>query len=514
MTNFKAIKGILACATLALFASCGQQRSSNLVSDKTGWNYNDPQLGGFSVVQYNGQITAPGLAFVEGGRFTMGQTDEDVTYENNNTPRNVTVSSFYMDETEVANVHYREYTYWVGRTFGSDYPNLVMAAMPDTACWRHAFQYNEPLVERYFRDAAYSYYPVVGVTWNQANEYCSWRTDRVNEIILIKKGFLKKNSNQVSEDNFNTKSYLAGQYEGKVGVKIRDLDPTAGGKRPVRLEDGILIPDYRLPTEAEWEFAALALIGNNPERDSKRTRGEGVIVNRQVYPWGDNNSTREGFRNQYQGEQMANYRTSGGDMMGTMGGLNDHADIPAEIYSYKPNAYGLYNMAGNVSEWVMDVYRPETPDGDGFRNFRGNVYTKYKQLEDGTLDEKDSLGKMPTVGYNQAELADKYINYRLDNLKGLDDGDSTLDADRQSIYQNQDDGQRQRTTLISNQSRVIKGGSWNDRAFWLSPGTRRVFKETHTSSTIGFRCCMDRLGSPTLNTPSGNHFGRGARYNR
>jgi formylglycine-generating enzyme len=506
MRKLYSFKGMMAIAGMALLASCGQSSNGPMVSNKTGWNYNDPQLGGFDVAGISEQITAPGTKFIEGGRFVMGQTDEDLGGDNNNIPHSVTVPSFYMDETEVSNINYREYCYWVGRTFGSDFPNLVTAVLPDTTCWRRSFQYNEPLVEYYFRHGSYSNYPVVGVTWQQATDYCQWRTDRVNELVLIKKGLLKKNPNQVSEDNFNFKSYLAGQYEGKTGVKIRDLDPTSGGKRGARLEDGFLLPDYRLPTEAEWEYAALALVGQNPEPDGRRRRGEGIVVNRQVYPWGDNNSTREGINNQFQGEFLANFQHGKNDYMGVAGGLNDNAAPTAPVISYKPNSYGLYNMAGNVNEWVMDVYRPDAPDGDGFRPFRGNVFSKYKALEDGTLDEKDSLGRLPKIGYTQEELAENYIDYRVDDLRGYQDGDSTIDEGRQYTYQNSDEGGKQRTSLVSNQSRVYKGGSWRDKAYFLSPGVRRFAKQNHTSCDIGFRCVIDRLGSPTQSANAGNYF--------
>jgi len=167
-------------------------------------------MGGFDVPRYEGQYVGPGLVFVEGGRFTMGQTEEDLTYEDNNVPRTVSVSSFFMDETEVANIHYREYLHWINRVYGNDYPDIYQRALPDTQCWRKALQYNEPQVEFYFRHAAYNYYPVVGVSWEQANNYCKWRTDRVNELILIQRGYLKKNPFQVSEDNFSTRTYVAG----------------------------------------------------------------------------------------------------------------------------------------------------------------------------------------------------------------------------------------------------------------------------------------------------------------
>src|SRR5690606_17555585 len=194
------------CIGAATALSACSSKNSTGVSQVTGWDYNDPRLGGFDVADYPGQQTGPGLTFIEGGRFTMGQTEEDLMFERNNRPRTVSVSSFYMDETEVANVHYREYIYWLTRAYGSDYPEVISNALPDTTCWRTALSYNEPLVKNYFRHAAYNYYPVVGVNWYQANECCQWRTDRVNEMILIKNGFLKRNANQVNDDVFTTET--------------------------------------------------------------------------------------------------------------------------------------------------------------------------------------------------------------------------------------------------------------------------------------------------------------------
>src|ERR1019366_6857388 len=137
-----------------------------------------------------------------------------------------------------------------------------------------------------------------------------------------------------------------------------------GGDRIVRMEDGIFLPRYRLPPEAEWEFAAYSLIGT--------TIGE-RISDRRLYPW-----SGAGTRNPdeiFLGQFLANYQRSNGDNMGTAGMLNDAGDITTPVYSYWPNDYGLYNMAGNVSEWVMDVYRPLSPeDKDDFRPFRGSVF--------------------------------------------------------------------------------------------------------------------------------------------
>ena len=174
-------------ATLVLLVSCSKKE----VSRTTGWNYNDSKNGGFESADYKEPITGPGLVFIEGGTFTMGRISDDPMYEWNNIPRRVTVPSFYMDETEVANIDYVEYLYWVSRVFGGNYPEVYRKALPDTLVWREKLGYNEPLVESYLRHPAYKNYPVVGVSWLQANDYCLWRTDRVNEMLLVKYGVLE-----------------------------------------------------------------------------------------------------------------------------------------------------------------------------------------------------------------------------------------------------------------------------------------------------------------------------------
>lgn len=495
---------LLCIGATTLISACSPKTSNGRggASDKTGWEYNDPRLGGFDVAKdFEGQKTGPGLTFVEGGRFTMGQVDEDLTMERNSIPRTVSVSSFYMDVTEVANIHYREYTYWMTRAYAADYPELVAKCLPDTTAWRQAMSYNEPLVQYYFRHASYDQYPVVGVNWNQANEYCKWRSDRVNEYILLRNGMLNKNPNQVNEDVFTSETYVSGQYEGLSGKKRhKDLDPSGSGKRNLSYSDGYLLPNYRLPTEAEWEYAALGNVGNNPEPESKSRRGEEVITDRNIYPWGVKNSTRFGLRNEYQGQFLGNFKRGNGDVMGVAHGLNDNADIPAPIYSYSPNAFGLYNMAGNVSEWVLDTYRPTShQDVNDFRPFRGNVYETYKHAEDGTLEEKDSIGHLPTRVLTADEiLANQRYESRGADVRDFKDGDSTSNF----VY---DYG---KTTLINNDSKVYKGASWNDRAYWMSPGTRRFMQATQTSSYVGFRCVMDRLGSPNgqNDEKAGNFF--------
>jgi gliding motility-associated lipoprotein GldJ len=429
---------------------------------------------------------------IEGGTYTMGLTHEDVTFEWNNVTRRVTVPSFYMDETEIANVDYRHFVFWTYNTFGASYPQRYREVLPDTLVWREELAYNEPLVETYFRHPSFDDYPVVGVNWKQANEYCKWRTDRVNEMLLIEKGILNPNPEQKDADNFNTKSYLVGQYEGNVKKNLKDN--VSGGERKVKMEDGIFVPNYRLPTEAEWEYAALALIG---KRVSKQDE---LITDRRIFPW-DNNTVRYKRRDRHQGKMLANFKRSKGDYMGLAGKLNDNSPYPAPVRSYWPNDFGLYNMAGNVNEWVADTYRPTTsttlrdPDNHDINPFRGNEFNELVRDEEGKLVEKDSLGRLRYRPVDSLETI-KRTNYHRSELLDYRDGD-------EDSYAAYDYGN---TSLINNSSKVIKGGSWADRLFWLAPGARRFEDQDASAKTIGFRCAMDRLGAPVGNDGRGGNY--------
>lgn len=467
------IKSLLAVLSVSfLLVSCNK---SHDVSRTTGWNYNDPENGGFYVTDSPETVTGPGLVAIEGGTFTMGATIENVYYEWNNVPKQVTVSSFYMDQTEVSNLDYLEYIYWLNRVYGSDYPEMVQKAIPDTSVWRSSLSYNEPMVEIYFRHPAYRDYPVVGVTWTQANDYALWRSDRVNEKLLVDAGVISYDPYQNKDSNFSTDAYLAGKYTGVINNGFEDLDPNGDGIRNVRLEDGILLPKYRLPTEAEWEYAALGLIGN--------TQNE-RIVERRVYPW-NSDGLRTNDKNYY-GSFIANFKRGEGDYMGVAGNLNDGAAFPAPVASYWPNDYGLYNMAGNVAEWVLDVYRPLSyEDFHDHNPYRGNFI---------------SQRAIDTTGMTQEEIAAFMSN--IPNDLNYNDGDfkSTIQTDWTNQEGDNESYTSQmyaygETTLISDKSRVYKGGSWADGAYYLSPSVRRFLNEDECSSSIGFRCAMNKIGS-------------------
>jgi len=314
------------------FISCSKQRSST-----TGWNLNDPVNGGFEVVAQE-QITGPGLVLIEGGRFTMGMAPQASTLDHDQNMRNVSVPSFYMDQTEVSNQSYLEYLFWVYRVFEETNPEIYDAALPDTNVWRSEVDFNEQYVSTYLRHPAFSNYPVVGVSWRQAMDFCSWRTDRVNEQILIDNGYIKHSPKQKADDNFTTDAYLAGLYK-PANNKLRPNLAPGSETRNIRWEDGLLLPPYRLPSEMEWEYAAFGHVGNSIAEN---------VVEYRNYPW-NGNQLRFPYGKK-QGVMLANYRRDKGDYMGVAGRLNDNAAPVGPVNAYWPNDFGLYNMAGNVNE--------------------------------------------------------------------------------------------------------------------------------------------------------------------
>lgn len=486
---------ILAVFALSLMTitSCKSNKGGGNVSSTTGWEYNTPDNGGFEYKSGYEQETGPGLVFIEGGTFIMGRVEQDVLYEWNNAPRRVTVPSFYMDETEVRNADYREYLFWINRVY-VDYPEVYRKALPDTLVWRRPMAYNEPLVENYLRHPAYADYPVVGVNHVQAQDYCKWRTDRVNEMILVSEGILEFDVNQQNENVFDTEAYLYGQYEGIQGKNPQeDLNPNNEFRR-VRWDDGKLLPKYRLPTEAEWEYAALGLIGNSYDER---------MTSRRIYPW-DGHITRNADKKE-RGKMMANFVRGSGDMMGMAGDLNDGGDVTVDVRSYYPNDYGLFCMAGNVNEWVADVYRPLSfEDMDEFSPYRGNVFKQKVLDEEGFIVEKDSLGRIRYRDEEDKDIMNRK-NYRTADNRNYSDGDATSNITTGSDWnvsetntQNMYSGAPNSSlgSLVSDRSRVYKGGGWRDRAYWLAPGARRYLDERESRDDLGFRCAMTRVGSP------------------
>jgi gliding motility-associated lipoprotein GldJ len=191
-------------------------------------------------------------------------------------------------------------------------------------------------------------------------------------------------------------------------------------------------------------------------------------------------------------------------------------------------------MAGNVSEWVMDVYRPlSAEDKADFRPFRGNVFKTQQRDVDGIMindtikyDSDSNIVSIPgMVKWRDVSIAvpddnlDERRNYKYADNINYQDGDvqsqisslsgnswtDPFDAaafgkpESSGMYNapiKTDDKDPSLTSMVNDKARVYKGGSWKDRAYWMVPGTRRYLDQRQSTSWIGFRCAMTRVGSP------------------
>jgi len=539
---------LLTVAVALTLVGCKRSGSGSNTSRATGWQINSKD-GGFQYnTNFKEQETAPGLVFVEGGTFTMGRVQDDVMHDWNNTPNQQHVQSFYMDETEVTNKMYLEYLDWIKRTYPPEEENfraIYNGVLPDTLVWRNRLGYNEVMTDNYLRHPGYGEYPVVGVSWIQAVEFANWRTDRVNELSLQRDGYLKEGSNleATADANFSTDTYInspnqsfGGNEDILKGGNLKPQTNAAGDEINVYAsrETGLISPKYRLPTETEWEYAALGL---------SEIRSYNVYRGRKKYPW-DGQYTRSGSR-KIKGDQLANFKQGKGDYGGIAGWSDDGADITGQVKSYAPNDYGLYDMAGNVAEWVADVYRPIVDDEfNDFNYYRGNVYTKNAINDDGTVkivttDEivfdtlpngkvvpRDLPGEIATQPIDEEETYLRTNFDRSDNRNfrdgdtqssryyadrfGYDEEETSEDVSTRKMYNapkhniqmdsagnmiREYDKSNKRTSLINDEVRVYKGGSWKDREYWLDPAQRRYYPQNMATDYIGFRCAMSRVGS-------------------
>ena len=393
-----ALTAICILAVPLLISSCGNQSSRRTasnpgrVSASTGaqFSFDEDDSTRFQVFRMPDVIVGPRLKFIQGGRAVLGSQEQDVMGFRDNAERTVTIASFYMDETEVTNVDYKEFLFNMRSRVSAD---SLLKLEPNENVWTSELSYNDVYETYYFRFPGFNFYPVAGVSWTQANTYSQWRTIYVNELSREK----------------------------------NELDSTL--TRNQLVERGVVFPEYRLPNEAEWEFAAKAMIGTQ-YLDENQEHGR-------IYPW-DGRGPRNPYnirRISRQGDFLANFKRGRGDYAGISGSVhNDGEIIPTNVYQFPPNDFGLYNMAGNMNEWVYDVYRPLS-------------YQDFADLnpvrQDGVMDSED--------------------NYS--------------------------------TTLIDDNFRVYKGGSWRDVAYWLAPGTRRFMHQDSATNHIGFRCAMISVGA-------------------
>ncbi len=246
--------------------------------------------------------------------------------------RTVSVASFFIDSTAVTNIAYREYLDDLQKNAATE---AYQAAQPDEQVWVRALAFNDSLVKNYLRHPGFNYYPVVGVSWEQANAFCQWRTTKTNAILAQHAG----NKYALDEE----------------------------GALPI--ESGLAVADYRLPTEAEWEHVARGMT----------LQDEGIVqASQRIYAW-DGLSLR-GQEGAYQGKFLANFKRGPGNYKG-IAGENDSNGATSSVYDCPPNAWDVYIGRGNVREWVYDLYRPHSSqDVEDFNPVR----------RDDTLDPAES----------------------------------------------------------------------------------------------------------------------------
>ena len=398
---------------------------------------------------------------------------------------------------------------------------------PDTLCWGNSSSMMlEGMTRSYFWHPSYDDCPVVGVTFHQAEAYCKWRSERLNESILIANGMLEKPSYF-----FDIEKYME-----FVDTKEREV---------LRI---LLFPDFRLPTVKEWEYAAVS-IPENPQdkylkaemeinklekqRIQKEVSSKGRVSNalnkkvtrlrnevlehkkaEYIFMPNFEHFVNTSLSDQYMNNLFINGYNANFGAIVTQSGLtiksysDDGALGTMSVRHYLPNANNLYDMAGNVAEWAQDRsvgiclndYAIFYSMGYGANKFKfadlcaffdPTYLPKLQPYRDFLV-----LGGVKYKGNYPATKSDTCFYLRNANAKdNISDSLEMMHHEEKLKELYEQSKKRFEHDIKVHQkmmpARIVKGGSWEDPPIYLNPFAKTIKNQNRSSCRIGFRVFMD-----------------------
>lgn len=457
-------------------------------------------------VKYLGQICPPDMVFISG---------------------NDSIKSFFIGASQETNMNYVIYLEWLKKIF-TEYPEIAKYAEPSNSNLTYLHQFNDPIINYSLWHPSLSNYPVVGVSWLQANKYSEWKTDRVNELINM-------NINEVKEidyfkyynndNNFNTESYIAKQvnniYEEKVDYLNNWRNEENLNDRTLSKNTPYFFTGFRLPTEEELEYAALSNFAVKDENQQYHSNYLKSFLN-----FNNEESNKYNYL-----ENISPYYSK---TKNEIKGIDNTTNL---------------NIGNNIKEWTIDLYEEKkkhynnTDDIFGKNNFIIG-YDNYGYLDQyGELEQKDSAGslrfRIMGVNLNGTDLrVNKYypmdiykkikvinpdsINfsknlcrgiayeklfqknikfpeynrrnefYYLDLEKYYKQLDTLASSYLDSIIKKRVFSHKDLVVLDTSKIifRVVKSGTWKNPSIY----SREKVQEIFASSEIGFRCVVQYNG--------------------
>jgi len=324
------------------------------------------------------------------------------------------------------------------RTLIYTYPAGAVPVYPDTSIWENPKLYNLPYANVYYWHPAYNNYPVVGVNWAQANAYCDWLTYHP----------------QTKPHDYGRKAY------------------------------------FRLPTEEEWEYAALCVMP---------TKKKWVEENVRVFPW-------IGFSLLDQkGKYLANFGNiydQNGVLIKNSNGFFDDYIATSPVKSFHKNNFGLYDMAGNVAEWTADAPPEIIPLHLYNLRSRGKYPHESEAMMERSDKYLDSVQKAdPVTVLDDLASASAKIMRWIDGLNQLQLSEMKGQTNMANAYSEVDKATIEiwagyalhNAKILQNPAklRIVKGGSWANGPVYMEIASREAFPMNQASSRIGFRVAMD-----------------------